>query len=231
LSQSKTEAIKTQCRTNLRQIGIGCFSYANDNRDVFVGTPAGGLGFNQRAILPPEAVEIQQMGLIMSQTNGTSLIWCCPSIPSYGVGLPTYQPQQGQWLIGYNYMGGVTIWVNTAFPNGTPSYSPVKLSTSKPRWILACDSMNRYVEGGPPGGWDIGEPGGVPHRRPHTDFPDGANELTTDGAVRWYPIEQSIQISEFDSTYENDYFYQGDLPPTFNQFVLAKLALPPLGSR
>jgi hypothetical protein len=96
--------------------------------------------------------------------------------------------------------------------------------------------MDHYINEGttpPNANWAIGTapPGGVPHLRQGTDYPDGANELMTDGSVTWYAIERTIQITEFDSTYENDYFYQLDLPPTFNEYTMKDLALPPPSHR
>jgi prepilin-type N-terminal cleavage/methylation domain-containing protein len=35
LSSAKTQALKTQCRSNLRQLGIASYSYAQDNKDNF----------------------------------------------------------------------------------------------------------------------------------------------------------------------------------------------------
>jgi hypothetical protein len=90
--------------------------------------------------------------------------------------------------------------------------------------------MNNYVKGGA-NSWQVGVPQGVPHMRSKTHYPDGANELTMDGAVQWYRIEQTIQITEMDSDYEHDYIYQADLPPTFTPDKIAELQLPPPDKR
>ncbi len=74
--------------------------------------------------------------------------------------------------------------------------------------------------------WQVGVPGGVCHLRNGTDYPDGANEGMIDGSVTWYKIEMTMQMTEYDSTYENDYFYQADLPAAFTPFVLNSLKLP-----
>src|SRR5208282_4751859 len=35
LSKAKTQAVKTQCRSNLRQLGVVSYNYAQDNKDNF----------------------------------------------------------------------------------------------------------------------------------------------------------------------------------------------------
>ena len=225
LARAKEKAKKAACVNNLRQIAIGTTVYANDNRDLVVpARGSGGAGFNQRALNPPETGKIAQVGLDPTRTNGTSSIWCCPSLPTYKSALPVFQPDQQQWLIGYNYYGGVTTWRNTAFRSGTPSYSPVKLSTSKPMWVLVTDCANHYVAGGAAyADWTVGIPPGVPHKRQGTGFPDGLNEGLTDGSVTWFKIERTLQLSEFEPSYEHDFMYQSDLPPEFTPFVLKAL--------
>jgi prepilin-type N-terminal cleavage/methylation domain-containing protein len=225
LARAKAKAQKAACANNLRQIAVGTTLYANDNADVVVtarGSTPG--GFNQRALNTPQTGQIAQVGLDPTMTNGISSIWCCPTLPTYKTALPVYQPPQQQWLIGYNYYGGVTTWKNTAFPGGTPSYSPVKLSTSKPMWVLTTDCANHYIAGGPANAdWTVGVPAGVPHKRNGVGFPDGLNEGLTDGSVTWCKIEKTLQLSEYDPTYEHDFMYQADLPGAFTPFILKNL--------
>jgi prepilin-type N-terminal cleavage/methylation domain-containing protein len=227
LSQAKAKAKRIACANNLRQIGIGTSLYATDNNDWIVPARNSGGAFNQRAINSPQTGLIAQIGLDPTRTNGVSSIWCCPTLPSCNVGLPTYQPDQGQWLIGYQYFGGVTNWINIAFPDGTPAYSPVKVASSNPQWVLTADCLNRYIQNGLANAdWNVGVPPGFPHPRRSTDYPDGANEGMIDGSVTWYRIETTLQLTEFDSTYENDYLYQSALPPSFTPFIKKALALP-----
>ncbi len=225
LARAKEKAQKAACANNLRQIAIGCTLYANDNNEVVIpARGATGAGYNQRALNPPETGKIAQVGLDPTKTNMASSIWCCPTLPTYKTALPVFQPEQQQWLIGYNYYGGVTTWKNTAFRNGTPSYSPVKLANSKPTWVLTTDCANHYVADGPANAdWTVGVPAGVPHKRKGTGFPDGLNEGLIDGSVTWFKIEKTFQLSEFEPSYEHDFMYQSDLPPEFNPFVLKGL--------
>jgi prepilin-type N-terminal cleavage/methylation domain-containing protein len=237
LSRAKSQAIKASCMNNLRQIGIGCTIYAGDNNDFLFSarpsangtSPGTPVSFNQRAINPPQAAAAKDLGLDPTVTNGVAKIWCCPSLPALGNTLPSFDPGQNQWLIGYSYFGGITWWYNTAFPNGTPSYSPVKLSLAHATWVLAADSLNKYIAGSPHN-WTIGGAppyAGVPHLRPHSGIPDGANECFVDGSVSWYKWESTLQITESSASYENDYIFQQELPPAFTTFVTKSLAPTP----
>jgi prepilin-type N-terminal cleavage/methylation domain-containing protein len=228
LQAAKDKARRVACANNLRQICIGDHVYATDNQDVLIPVrgaagQANGAPVNQRSLDDLGVERIAQIGLDATKTNGTSTIWCCLTLPSYGRGLPTHQPQFGQWLIGYCYFGGVTLWNNLGGKFDSV-YSPVKVSTSKGTWVLAVDCINRNNGSKK---CEVGEPGGVPHLKKGSFYPVGANHATIDGAVTWIKVEKTLQLHTDDTSYELDYFYQADLPPSLTPFVLRTLAWPP----
>lgn len=118
-----------------------------------------------------------------------------------------------QWNIGYQYLGGVTLWNNS---QGTfPSLSPVKLGNSKPAWVLAAEDI---VYNGTT--WSAN------HRRHGTAFPDGGNTLLVDGSVSWVKVEKMYQVTTYDTAAHLWYFYQEDLS-TFPAAQLAALKFKP----
>ena len=143
--------------------------------------------------------------------------------------MPIYDSQEGQWLLGYSYYGGIQYWINSAFPSGTPSYSPVTLSQAHPAWVLLADCMDGYIFDSPtPVSWVAGSTAySVPHRRAGTTFPDGGNECFVDGSVTWVKFEATLQLTDlYMSTEEHDYMYQSELPPAFTPTIIKTLAPP-----
>ncbi len=67
----------------------------------------------------------------------------------------------------------------------------------------------------------------MPHERKGTNHPDGANEGLVDGSVSWVQWESTLQLTEFSTTYENDYFSQQELPAVFTKEILWGLAPTP----
>jgi prepilin-type N-terminal cleavage/methylation domain-containing protein len=229
------QAVKANCMSQLHQIGVGMTVYATDHNDYFLSCRPTSPGrnptsFNQRALNPAPAAAAATLGLDPTMTNGVSKIWCCPTIAAYGNGLPTYQEDFKQFLIGYQYLGGITWWYNSAFPNGTPSYSPVRMSQSHATWVLTADCLCKYIDSGPDqANWYVGGNGPlyVPHLRKNTNHPDGANEGLVDGSVSWVKWESTLELTEYRASYDHNYFYQAELPAAFTPSIIASLTPTP----
>ena len=218
LTRAQEQGERRYCANNLRQVGMGTIVYAGDNNEYVISARSvDGTGsasvmdpYNQHAVNDPQAQQGTTVNLTVNITNGPT-VWSCPEILPHAVSYNTTTTPP-QWQIGYEYLGGIYWWYNTitgtSASSGIPSCSPVRMVTSKPLWTLAADPVV-YV---PTVGWNGEGNGKVPHQRPGTNHPDGGNQLTIDGSVRWVKWEHLMMINTYNDTQTSSgrffYFYQ-----------------------
>jgi len=202
LARAKETGKRTACLNNLRQIAVGMIVYAEDNADKVVEARFGQV---QICLNPPERTAAATVGLTIS-SNKSPQIWTCPSRPDF----PQYEREYDQWVIGYQYFGGIPKWMN---PAGTfDSRSPIKAGQSQPGWVLAADAMMK-IDGKWGGGRDTAFKGMPPHRA-RSGAPAGGNHVHMDGSARWIKFDKTLFLHSWSTGGDRDaYFYQEDIGP------------------
>jgi prepilin-type N-terminal cleavage/methylation domain-containing protein len=208
LSRAKQRAKIAGCVSNLHQLGIASTIYATDNKEQVLHALSDSV---QVALTPITREQSKALGLLI--TSNAPSIWACPSLPD----LPFYDNYNNydQWAIGYQYFGGISAWMNPAFPTspGVPSRSPVKLSTTQPHWVLAADMVMKID-----GAWGTTEMNlgrknwnNLPPHKSTGSLPAGGNHLLVDGSVYWVRAQNMYFLHTWGGDWTSDriaYFYQ-----------------------
>jgi prepilin-type N-terminal cleavage/methylation domain-containing protein len=232
LSAAKAKAKRAGCVNNLHEIGIGMLMYTGDNNGIYLQArldPSGTGAFVTIALNAPTVSGLNEVGLkvVSGSTNGliTKNIWDCPDRP----GFPIYQTGVGgpnQYVVSYQYFGGVTTWIN---PAGTfTAASPIKADISNPQWVLAADAIIQVIPTwGSPGNQGITYDYLPPHG--NRGRPVGGNELTVDGSVSWVLVNKMWMLTRWE-TLKYCFFYQNPtgFDPGLTSTVLQGLTQPVL---
>lgn len=223
LAKAKEKARGAQDTNNLRQIGIGMTVYAVDNEDRVLPVRLDVLN----TLTDPGASGAKSVGLTVQSNSAT--IWNCPNRAKVPPGMPISEVTGDgsiQWVIGYNYMGGLTNWVT---PAGTfRSLSPVKLGTAKPYWVLAADALIKLG-----GVWAGDSPAAQaspryfiyanspPHKKGNN--PGGGREVFADGSVSFRSFDSWYRFATRSGAFGTTDTYWSQDSTDFDQTLVIRL--------
>lgn len=230
LASAKERAKRIECLNNLRQIGIGITVYAGNHHSYVITVRQGRIA---NALNPPEAQEATHLGLIVRSNSPT--VWNCPDRADAPVTpkLPFFDTSHGynQWIIGYEYLGGMTNWYPALGGNTTKAvtgggHSPVKLDNAKPYWALAADA-NIKIGNAWAGKATIGQDrhwvyANIPPH-PNGSQPAGGNEVFCDGSAKWCKFDTMHHFQSWGGQYGTTLVYWYQKPDDFGPALTTEL--------
>ena len=202
LARAKESARRITCLNNLRQLVIAATIYAGDNREKLIEARDKAV---QVCVNPPEQALWASVGLVIRTNTASPSIWTCPNRP----GFPTYEAEYPQFVIGYQYFGGIATWLT---PAGTfTSRSPVKTTLARPGWCLAADCLMK-IDGVWGGGRATAYKDMPQHRGARGLVPAGGNNVFIDGSAYWVRFKEMFYLHTWNADGSRiAYFYQNDL--------------------
>jgi prepilin-type N-terminal cleavage/methylation domain-containing protein len=222
LSAAKERSLRATCLSNLRNVFQCSSMYASDNQEILFQARTEGMQQVQICLNPPQQGDADAAGLRIASNSPS--VWACPNRP----GFPLYDSEYVQWVLGYQYFGGITNWVNI---EGTfEGRSPINQARSKPCWVLASDTTMQVdgVWGGGQMDSDARDFVGMPSHLPNK-VPDGGNEVMMDGSAQWVPFRLMWALTSWDPGTRLGYFYQNpvDFDPLLTPATLRALQAVP----
>lgn len=205
-------ARKVECASHLKQISLGSLTYANDFDGLF---PACRSNLVQIAFNTSDFEMLQAAGWADESKMVDS--FNCPSRDFKTNKIDLY----GQWIIGYQYFGGIRQWRN---PMGRfASRSPVTVQTAAPGWALAADTTSK-IDGQWGGGRSTAYADMPSHKLKNSILPDGGNQLYADGSVSWVNFYDMLYLHSWSGGPTRIfYFYQKDMGSIVpDQRIIAK---------
>ena len=237
LARAKEMSRRTVCATRLHNIAVGVTSYAAANKGAIIEchSRTTQVAISPRlAALKNPSPNASPNQLVDWQAAAKrycidKVTWECPNREGlFGyegtpdVNVQGYTAQMlrdrgyrvdtnwtyNQWILGYQYFGGIQKWEVGGSGVYYRSKSPVS-ANSPGHYALAADS-NIKVDGFW-GGGRLSAYGNIPPHSAKSGKPDGGNVLTFDGACTWIPFGKMRLLHSWSPGSRDCYWWQQDM--------------------
>ena len=181
LSKARESAVRIECLSNQRQIGLSAISAALDNDDQFVKPRDTGTASAHK--YAPIAINFPERDLLLDY-GMTDPAWSDPGREF----VPFEQAGPQMLVIAYGFLGGIDYWRNAV--GYVESLSPVSIDGTNSEQALVVDAQVRTL-GGTFGDTSVSNGvvlAGSPAHGPQDDAartPKGGNHVYGDGSGQW----------------------------------------------